>query len=115
MMLSLEEARAALTAPGRLFEMDEAEIRGERTRVWKNALPSLRSLLEVTRLHGAATFLVYEDDWLSFEEHFVRAATFARRLTERYGVGLGVWVVFVLCFFFVWLVVFFGVVVSGVV
>jgi steroid-24-oyl-CoA synthetase len=113
MMLSLEEARAALTAPGRLFEMDEAEIRGERTRVWKNALPSLRSLLEVTRLHGEATFLVYEDDRLTFEEHFVRAATFARRLTERYGVGKGDRVAIAMRNLPEWSVAFFGAAATG--
>jgi long-chain acyl-CoA synthetase len=108
MMQSLSEVKAGLTAPGQLFEMDEVEIRGVRTRVWKNALPSLRSLLEVTRLHGDATFLVYEDDRLTFEEHFLRAATFARRLTERYGVGKGDRVAIAMRNFPEWSVAFFG-------
>ncbi|GAA4521836.1 class I adenylate-forming enzyme family protein [Actinoallomurus oryzae] len=113
MMLSVEEARAMVTAPGQLFEMDEVEIRGVRTRVWKNALPSLRSLLEVTRLHGDATFLVYEDDRLTFEEHFLRAATFARRLTERYGVGKGDRVAIAMRNFPEWSVAFFGAAAAG--
>jgi long-chain acyl-CoA synthetase len=108
MMRSLEDVKATLTAPGQLFEMDEVEIRGTRTRVWKNALPSLRSLLEVTRLHGDTTFLVYEDDRLTFEEHFLRAATFARRLTERYGVGKGDRVAIAMRNFPEWSVAFFG-------
>lgn len=112
-MLSVEEARAMVTAPGQLFEMDEVEIRGVRTRVWKNALPSLRSLLEVTRLHGDATFLVYEDDRLTFEEHFLRAATFARRLTERYGVGKGDRVAIAMRNFPEWSVAFFGAAAAG--
>ena len=33
--------------------------------------------------------MVYEDDRLTFEEHFRQAATFARRLSERYGVSKG--------------------------
>ncbi|MCW2861863.1 MAG: AMP-dependent synthetase and ligase, partial [Actinoallomurus sp.] len=107
-MQSLEEVRAVVTAPGQLFEMEEAEIHGVRTRVWKNALPSLRSLLEVTRLHGDATFLVYEDDRLTFEEHFRHAATFARRLAERYGVRKGDRVAIVMRNFPEWSVAFFG-------
>jgi long-chain acyl-CoA synthetase len=113
MMRSLEDVTAALTAPGQLFEMDEVEIRGTRTRVWKNALPSLRSLLEVTRLHGDATFLVYEDDRLTFEEHFLRAATFARRLTERYGVAKGDRVAIAMRNFPEWSVAFFGAAAAG--
>ena len=73
-MQSLKEVSALVTAPGQLFEMDEVEIRGTRTRVWKHAPPSLRSILEISRLHGDKTFLVYEDERLTFEEHFRRAA-----------------------------------------
>ena len=112
-MPSLEEARAAVTAPGRLFEMDEVEIRGVPTRVWKNALPSLRSILEVTRLHGDATFLVYEDDRLTFEEHFRHAATFARRLVEDYGVRKGDRVAIAMRNFPEWSVAFFGAAAAG--
>ena len=36
-MQSLKEVSALVTAPGQLFEMDEVEIRGTRTRVWKHA------------------------------------------------------------------------------
>jgi long-chain acyl-CoA synthetase len=58
-MKSLDDVRAELTVPGQLFEMDEIEIRGVRTRVWKHAPPSLRSVLEITRFHGEAPFIVY--------------------------------------------------------
>ncbi len=34
--MSIEEATAPLTAPGQMFEMEEVEIRGVPTRVWKN-------------------------------------------------------------------------------
>ncbi|MCW2944678.1 MAG: AMP-dependent synthetase and ligase [Actinoallomurus sp.] len=107
-MKSLDEVKAALTAPGQLFEVDEAEIRGERTRVWKHAPPSLRAVLEITRLHGDAPFLVYEDERLTFEQHFRHAATFARRLTERYGVRKGDRVAIAMRNFPEWSVAFFG-------
>ena len=107
-MKSLEDVKAALTAPGQLFEMDEVEIREAHTRVWKHAPPSLRSILEITRLHGDATFLVYEDERLTFEQHFRHAATFARRLTERYGVRTGDRVAIAMRNFPEWSVAFFG-------
>ena len=77
-MQSLKEVSTLVTAPGQLFEMDEVEVRGTRTRVWKHAPPSLRSILEISALHADKTFLVYEDDRLTFEEHFRHAATFLR-------------------------------------
>jgi long-chain acyl-CoA synthetase len=88
-MQSVNEVRDQITAPGQMFELDEVEIRGTRVRVWKHAPPSLRSILEISRLHGDKTFLVYEDDRLTYEEHFHHAATFAQRLAERYGVTKG--------------------------
>ncbi len=51
-----------MTAPGELFEMDEADIRGVRTRVWKHAPGTLRDILEMSRGYGDAPFLVYGDD-----------------------------------------------------
>src|SRR3954468_21924342 len=107
-MQSLKEVSAVLTAPGQLFELDEVEIRGTRTRVWKNAPPSLRSILEISRLHGDTTFLVYEDDRLTYEEHFRLAATFARRLAEDYGVRKGDRVAIAMRNFPEWSVAFFG-------
>ncbi len=112
-MKSLEDVKAALTAPGQLFEMDEAQIGGTRLRVWKHAPPSLRSILEITRFHGDATFMVYEDDRLSFEEHFLQAAAFARRLSERYGVRKGDRIAIAMRNFPEWSVAFFGAAAAG--
>jgi long-chain acyl-CoA synthetase len=105
---SLKEVRAALTAPGQLHEMDEAVIRGTRLRVWKNAPESLRVVLEITRLHGDTPFLVYEDERLTFEDHFRHAAAFAHRLAERYGVRKGDRVAIAMRNFPEWSVAFFG-------
>jgi long-chain acyl-CoA synthetase len=63
---SWDEAVAALTAPGAAYELIEQEIRGQKLRVFKNAPPSLRALYEASRKRGAQTFLVYEDERLSF-------------------------------------------------
>jgi long-chain acyl-CoA synthetase len=86
---TLAEATAALTAPGAMFEMAEETIRAIPTRVWKNAPPTLRSVLELSRGHGDATFLVYEDERITFEEHFQLVAQLAHVFTERYGIRPG--------------------------
>jgi long-chain acyl-CoA synthetase len=87
--MSWPDVEATLTAAGQMFEMAEADVRGERLRVWKNAPPSLRSLLELSRLHGDKTFCVFEDERTTFEEHFRQAAALAQRLVERYAVRKG--------------------------
>src|SRR5580692_1271449 len=88
-IMSVAEAAATLTAPGQLFEMEEVEIRGVRTRVWKAAPPSLRAVLDLSRGHGDADFLVYEDERTTFAEHFRIVATMANRLRDDYGIGKG--------------------------
>ncbi len=87
MTLSQDEAQAKLTAPGELFEIEELGETGIRT--WKHAPTSLRALLEISRFHGDKVFLVYEDEHITFEDHFRRVATLAGRLIEDYGVSKG--------------------------
>ncbi len=83
------EATATLTAPGQLFEMEEVTIRGVPTRTWKSAPATLRSVLELSALHGDKDFLVYEDERVTFAEHFAQVASLSRRLIEEYGIAPG--------------------------
>ncbi|OXE36315.1 MAG: fatty acid--CoA ligase [Phenylobacterium zucineum] len=78
--MSLAQAHAALTAPGTPREMEEVMIRGVKTRVWKNLPPSLRSVVELSRVHGEKIFLVYEDERVSFEAFHRAVAALAIRL-----------------------------------
>lgn len=89
MTLTTAEATARLTAPGAIFEMAEQDVRGNKLRIWKNAPPTLLSVLELSKSHGDATFLVYEDERLTFEEHYRAAATLSTILVEHYGVRPG--------------------------
>jgi long-chain acyl-CoA synthetase len=86
---TLAEATAKLTAPGETFEMEKLTIRGVPTRTWKNAPASLRAVLELSALHGDKDFLVYEDERISFNQHFRTVATLARALTEQFGITKG--------------------------
>ena len=87
--MTLAEATAALTAPGQGFEMETLTIRGVPTRTWKSAPATLRSVLELSALHGEQDFLVYEDERVSFAEHFRIAAGLAHTLVDRFGVRPG--------------------------
>lgn len=108
MALSIAEATARLTAAGEMWEVSEAIVDGRPTKVWKNCPPSLRSLLELSRGHGDRTFLVYEDDRLTFAEHFQMAASFATALAERYGVGAGDRVAIAMRNYPEWVIAFWG-------
>jgi long-chain acyl-CoA synthetase len=86
---TLAEVTATLTAPGQTFEMEVLTIRGVTTRTWKSAPSTLRTVLELSALHGDQDFLVYEDERITFAEHFRTVATLAHVLTDRYGVAKG--------------------------
>ncbi|TDD49071.1 long-chain fatty acid--CoA ligase, partial [Nonomuraea terrae] len=87
MSLTHAQVQAQLTGPGQLFEIEEIGDAGVRT--WKHAPAHFRALLEMSRFHGDKVFLVYEDEHITFEDHFRRAATLAGRLVEEYGVTKG--------------------------
>jgi len=86
---SIAEIHAMLTGPGSPFEIAEQEIRGVPTRIWAKSPPSLRAVLDLSRLHADRIFLVYEDERLSFEEHWRRAAALATKLVDELGVRKG--------------------------
>ncbi|WP_329520625.1 class I adenylate-forming enzyme family protein [Spirillospora sp. NBC_01491] len=112
-MRSIAEVRVAITAPGQPFEMDEIDVRGVRTRVWKHGPGTLRDVLEGSLAHGDAPFLVYGDERTSFAAHHARVAVFARRLIERYGIGKGDRVAIAMRNYPEWPVVFFAAAVAG--
>jgi len=111
--LSIAQIHSLLTAPGAPFEMEEVELRGVKTRVWKNAPPSLRSVLDGSRLHGGKTFLVYEDDRLTFEQHWRAAAAIANALVRDFGVAKGDRVAIAMRNFPEWSVAFWGIAAAG--
>jgi long-chain acyl-CoA synthetase len=96
---TIADVHAVLTAPGQPFEMDDVIVRGVSVRAWKNAPTSLRVVVENSRAHGDAEFLVFDAaasggppsqlDRLTFEQHYRAVATFARRLRDELGVVKG--------------------------
>jgi long-chain acyl-CoA synthetase len=86
--MSIAQAHALLTQPGSPFEMEDLVVHGVATRTWKNAPPTLRSVVEAGRAFGDAIFLVHEDERVSFEAFHRAVAAFAHELQTQ-GVGPG--------------------------
>ncbi len=110
--MTLAEAHAKLTGPGSTFEIIEAEIRGERHRIWKNAPPTLREVFLLGRAHGAKTFLVHEDERATFEAFARAALVFAHEL-QAMGVAKGDRVAIGMRNLPEWPVAFFGAILAG--
>jgi long-chain acyl-CoA synthetase len=86
--MSLAQAHALLTRPGSPFEMEERDIRGVRTRVWKNAPPTMREVFLLAKAHGNKTCIVYRDERVSYDE-FARAALAIAAALQQAGVRKG--------------------------
>ena len=87
-VMSIAEAHARLTAPGAPFETETRVIRGIPTTVWKNAPPTLRDLFLVAAAWGEKTFVVYEDERVSYRAFALAATALAHQLV-RDGVSKG--------------------------
>ncbi len=110
---SVAETHAALTAAPSMFEMEEADVFGTRLRTWKHAPASLRVILEASRARGDAPFIVYEDETLTFDQHFRAAAHLATLLVDRYGVEKGDRVAVVMRNFPEWSIAFWAAAAAG--
>jgi long-chain acyl-CoA synthetase len=110
--MSLAEAHKRLTAPGQRFEMDEAVIRGIKTRVWKNAPPTLRDVVQASRMYGDRTLLVYESDRATYESFYRAVVAMANELLAR-GVKTGDRVAIIMRNLPEWPVAFYGATVIG--
>lgn len=111
--LSYRDAAQQLTAPGQLFEMEGVAIRGVVTRTWKLAPPTAMDILALSLGHGDKAFLVYEDEQLTFADHYRHAITLAHRLRDDFGVSPGDRVVIAMRNLPEWVVTFWGTMLAG--
>ena len=88
MALSLQEAIAAVAAPGQFFEVVEEERHGVTNRYFKNAPSSVRALFETAR--GVPdVFMVYEGEEWTFDATMVEVDALAYALVHRFNVQPG--------------------------
>ncbi len=78
--MSIAEAHQRLAAPGSLFEVEEREIRGTRIKTWKNAPPSLAMIFAMSAAYADRTYLVNDDERVTFEGHRRAVTRLAARL-----------------------------------
>ncbi len=71
------------------FATTEIVVRGVPMRVFAAAPPTLRSLWQLTAGHGDTTYIVYEDERLTYGEVHAQVRSLARYLHETCGVGRG--------------------------
>src|SRR5436190_16710067 len=81
------EALAELTAPGQPYELELKTIGGTSLKVFRNAPRSLRELYAQTATDK--TFIVYDDERLTFAQAHAEAARIAHLLVHDYGVEKG--------------------------
>ncbi|MCC6920512.1 MAG: acyl--CoA ligase [Alphaproteobacteria bacterium] len=86
---SIAETYKILTAPGAPFEMEEAVVRGNSFRVYKNARPHLRALYDEGVNFAEREFIAYEGESITYGEHWRAANALGRVLLERYGIRKG--------------------------
>jgi long-chain acyl-CoA synthetase len=79
----LNAARAELTGPGGAFEITDIELRGQRVKAYKTALPDIRALWLATAAFADRTYLVYEGERLSFADCHARVAAIAAWLAAQ--------------------------------
>lgn len=87
--VSLDEANRILTAPGAPFEMETIDFAGRPVRVYRKAHRDLRAIFEASKAWSDRTFVVFEDERLSFREHYRAASALAWRLADDFGVRKG--------------------------
>ncbi len=110
--MTLAQAHAKITAPGARFEIEEVEIRGVKTKVWKNAPANLREAFLACRAHAQREFVVYEDDRATFAA-FERAVVALAHELQAHGINKGDRVALVMRNLPEWPVAFFATVSIG--
>jgi long-chain acyl-CoA synthetase len=105
--MSIAQAHARLTAPGARFEVQEVEIRGVKTKIWKNAPPTLRDAFLACRNYAQREFIVYEGDRATFAAFERAVVTLAHEL-QAHGIEKGDRVALIMRNLPEWPVVFFA-------
>ena len=109
----LKQARAELTGPGGLFEITEAEVLGNRIRVFKNAPPSIREVWLSTLQFADRRYLVYGDERLTYAEAHQRVNAVAAWLAAQ-GVRSGDRVAIAMRNFPEWMLIYWACVSTGI-
>jgi len=89
MAVPYDDAVAALTGSGGMFEVIDADVRGTRMPVFKSTPPSMRQLFALAKLRAAQEFVVYEDERWAFGRVAESIDAIGNALVTHYGVKKG--------------------------
>ena len=90
MGMTFEDAVAVLTGPGAPFEITDAEVLGQPSRIFANLPPTLRSLFEMLKQRPADdVYIVFEDERWTNVEVLTSINEIAHVLVERYDIKKG--------------------------
>ena len=110
----LLKAREELTGPGGEFEIVEAEVLGNRLRVYKNAPPSVREVWLSTLQFPERDYLVYQDERWTYADAHRDVASAAAWMAEQ-GVKPGDRVAIAMRNYPEWMLLYWACVATGVV
>lgn len=86
---TLSESAQQLTTAGAPYELAEQTINGIDYRLYSQAPATMKELLDAGRVHGDASFLVYEDEEWSFNRFYQQVDAIGYQLVNRYGIKKG--------------------------
>ncbi|KAH9485387.1 Long-chain-fatty-acid--CoA ligase FadD13 [Psilocybe cubensis] len=87
---SLAESESLLTAPGTVHEVETVFVDGRLQRVYKNLWPSLREFwLSAVSQYSDDTYVVYEDQRLTYSQVHARAVRAAGVFRDVFGIKKG--------------------------
>src|SRR3954452_25479620 len=107
------DALPALTAPGADFELVEETVGGVPMRLFRNAPPSLRTVLELTREFADRDAVVFEDERLTYAELLAVAGGLGARFREHHGLAPGDRVAVAMRHYPEWPLVFWAAIAAG--
>jgi long-chain acyl-CoA synthetase len=111
--LSWNDAITAAHAPGGMFELVDAEVRGVNMKVFKHAPANLAQIFGLARGHGDKDFMVYEGERWSFATTFQHVDALANRLVNVYGINKGDRVAVAMRNYPEWAMSFAGILIAG--
>ena len=88
MSLSFQQAVEKVCAPGGLFEIAEAEVRGTRTKVFAGTPPNLRFLYQMAA-QREDEFVIYEDERWTMPEILKLIGQLGSALTKKFSIEKG--------------------------
>jgi long-chain acyl-CoA synthetase len=110
--MSIAQAHERLTSPGALFEMETVAIGGRTVRAWKNGPKTLVDLYMAAAAFGERTFMVHEQERVTYDAFRRAAMAFAHTLIEH-GVAKGDRVALIMRNQPEWPVAFYGAALAG--